>query len=214
MQGDLDSPTKYAGFTRRLAARIIDWFVVLIVAFVIGLPSSLIFASFRAEDFQAYTDWTLFNQDSLLSWESLAENESDNFFNCQSADDEASCLRAESFAIDQAALILGIFILIQAVYFTLLTSSKFQATLGKRLLKVKVVDGIFERPSWWQALTREIIFLIFFLSLLLGLYQQNMQLVGVFLELTILASCLKIVFSSDKTAIHDNLAFTKVILNN
>lgn len=203
----------FAGLARRTLARAIDFVVLSLLALIVGLGASLILAVFRAEDFQAYLNWTIREGGSTLNFRDLAARDSDNLFNCRAEENFEECKKAESFSMSQTVLIIGIFVSLQCLYFGLLTSSKFQATLGKYLLRLKVVDNSFKRPNWWQGLTREILFVFVFLTSGLSLYWPQIQFVGVVLEFVLLAGFVKIVFSHDKTALHDNLAYTKVVLN-
>lgn len=199
------------GLAKRTLARVVDFFILFVLALVMGMALSMVSTIFNPDGFQAYLNYS--NQVDIFNLELNGNRkyEAGELFNCNQAQNKEICINAEQFSINQTAFILSSFVFLQIIYFTLLTSSKFQATLGKLLFSIKVVRNDYGSPSWLQSITREIFFILFFLSTILTLYLSQAQIIGSILEIIILISTFKIVFSKDKTSLHDNLAYTKVI---
>ncbi len=148
MTQDTETPN-YAGPWLRLAANILDQFVVVIFMIVAFFVAALIAipAGYSKESFHVVSSW-------MTNW---------------------------------LPLIFG------WLYWTLAESSLWQATLGKRLLKLKVVNIEGSRISWAQSNKR-------FFSKLLS-------------ALPLFGGYMMIAFTAKKQGLHDKLAGTYVVKN-
>jgi uncharacterized RDD family membrane protein YckC len=75
---------------------------------------------------------------------------------------------------------LLLILLIEWVYFTLQESSDFQGTVGKRLVKIKVIDNAGNKINFWQAALRNILrvipFVGFFCVIVIGFSEKKQGL--------------------------------------
>ena len=125
---------EYAGFWIRFAAHIIDWLVLRLIKAIIFVPIVLIFV------FSAATSLSDFDFDNF---------DFDNF--------DFSDLQAIGWTAGIVLLILVVIMLsvvIEWLYYALMTSSKSQATLGKMAVGVKVIDLDGKRISFLRATGR------------------------------------------------------------
>lgn len=208
--------TKYvpAGLWKRFLARLVDFVVVLLITLAIGTFFSFLMAVLKPHEFQAYLEYATNYSWDQLRWNTInsdSQYQPGSVFDCRNAQDPQKCLVAEGFIIDQTVAVLVIFVILQVLYFGVLTSSRFQATLGKLLFRLKVVNADSDPPSLLQSATREVIFVLFFLSLSLGIYLTQLQLASGVLEIVLLIDSIKIIVSRKKTALHDDLAYTRVV---
>ncbi|MGX5175183.1 RDD family protein [Aliikangiella sp. IMCC44653] len=96
-----------------------------------------------------------------------------------------------NFAVAQAVMLVGIWLAICLLYFALLESSSGQATLGKRMLGIKVTDMQGQQLSFAHAAGR--------------------QLSGVISNFTFSIGYLMAAFTSRKQALHDIIASAVVV---
>jgi uncharacterized RDD family membrane protein YckC len=88
---------------------------------------------------------------------------------------------------------IAAFLLTDCLYFALLESSSWQATIGKKILRLQVITLSGERIGFWQAILRYFAKMISVLSAYVGL--------------------LMIFWTKKKQALHDKIARTCVIEN-
>ncbi len=206
-----DEETSYASLSSRILAKIIDLFIVFLLTLSIAIPLNGIVAAVKVNDFRIYINYISQNPISLIQARDQAINNDNFLFSCKNTEDPEKCKIALQYAKNQTAIVIGILIFVYILYFSLLTNSKIETTLGKFLLKIRVVSSNLGRPSLIQAITREVLMILIFVVTLFSVYYPSIRIVGEVLELLVFASIAKVVFSKDKTAIHDNLAYTKVI---
>ncbi len=206
-----DEETSYASLSSRILAKIIDLFIVFLLTLSIAIPLNGIVAAVKVNDFRIYINYISQNPISLIQSRDQAINNDNFLFSCKNTEDLEKCKIALQYAKNQTAIVIGILIFVYILYFSLLTNSKIETTLGKFLLKIRVVSSNLGRPSLIQAITREVLMILIFVVTLFSVYYPSIRIVGEVLELLVFASIAKVVFSKDKTAIHDNLAYTKVI---
>ncbi|WP_026583091.1 RDD family protein [Bacillus sp. J33] len=164
-----ESTKEYGGFWIRFAAYLIDTIIVGIPLSILTIVIFMIF--FGASD--------AFNM--LLSDPSYMETEM--------TDAEALALLGSYFG---AAGVSGIISLVVALaYFAGLHASKWQGTVGKKILGLKVTDLNGNRISFWRAL---------------GRYLAMSFLSGILLIGYIIAA-----FTEKKQALHDLIAGTVVV---
>lgn len=164
-----ESTKEYGGFWIRFAAYLIDTIIVGIPLSILTIVIFMIF--FGASD--------AFNM--LLSDPSYMETEM--------TDAEALSLLGSYFG---AAGVSGIISLVVALaYFAGLHASKWQGTVGKKILGLKVTDLNGNRISFWRAL---------------GRYLAMSFLSGILLIGYIIAA-----FTEKKQALHDLIAGTVVV---
>lgn len=159
---------EYGGFWIRFAAYLIDG---IIVGIPLGIISVIIYMLFILPTgaFELYTEPTYYNQD---------------------ISDEQALLFLGSYLGATAVTILLCWI-VAIAYFAGLHASKWQATVGKRLLGLKVTDLQGARISFWRAL---------------GRYLALSFLSGIFCVGFIIAA-----FTEKKQSLHDLIASTIVI---
>ncbi len=206
--------TSYASLFSRVLAKIIDLFIVFLLTLSIAIPVNAIIAVIKVDDFRVYVDYVSQSRIDLNHLREQTVDDDDFLFSCKTTEEPEKCQIALQYAKNQTAIVIGILIFIYILYFGLLTNSKIRTTFGKYLLKIRVVSSNLKKPSLVQAITREVFIILIFVVTLFSIYYPNIRIIGGVLELMIFASLAKMVFSKDKTAIHDNLAYTKVIKNN
>lgn len=164
---------EYAGFWIRFAAHIIDWLVLRMIKAIVFIPIvlTIIFsAAFSFSDF----NWNNFDFDNF----------------------EFSDLHALGWTAGVILLILlfvFLTIVIEWLYYALMTSSKSQATLGKMAVGVKVTDLNGERISFLRAT---------------GRYFSKIISEAIFWVGYIMAG-----FTDRKQGLHDFIASTYVVYN-
>ncbi len=158
---------KYAGFWRRFVAYIIDNFIVGVLQQIVILPFFIIMGGFGM----------IFNDKIFFEDYSYSEF-------------------PEDFAL--AAAFIGVIlsmalfsIVLQWLYFSIMESSKYQGTLGKIALNIKVTDYQGERISFLRATGRYFSKIISALIFMIGYIMAG--------------------FTAKKQALHDIIAETYVI---
>jgi uncharacterized RDD family membrane protein YckC len=154
--------TNYAGFWLRLVAVIIDGVLISAVQFIAIMPILGIFGIGLASDLQ--------NLDSA---------------------DQAEALSMASEIIAMAGISQFIFFTIQTLYFALMESSNYQATIGKMVLGLKVTDVNDGKLDFIKALVRNLSKIISGMILLIGYIMAG--------------------FTEKKQALHDMIAGTLVV---
>lgn len=158
-----DDRLTYAGFWERFAAYLID-------SFIVGIPLAIFTVGFIFIVFGVTGTFdTILNTSSP---ENMTEQQVIGI-------------------IIGYLVIVALNIIIISVYFAGMHASKWQATIGKKLLHLKVVDLEGNRISFWRAL---------------GRYAAMAFLSGIFLIGYLLAA-----FTEKKQALHDLIAGTLVI---
>jgi uncharacterized RDD family membrane protein YckC len=225
-QNEPEVEYEYVGFLYRFGARIIDTIIYFILflalLFLIVDPIITSQANFTPEEFQNYqgvyldrvTDYvdnSNTQSDELLGQtikgfdcNELFKNESDNAALCEKVN-RVNYITIVSISV--IAFILGI------IYFILPSFTKWQGTIGKKLLKLKIVNVRMRKISILQAFARESFWLISGLITILlviypGTFFANLYLISLIL---IVSDSLKVLFSNKKQTIHDNIADTYVV---
>lgn len=168
-QSSYEEPKEYGGFWIRFAAYFID---SIIVGVPLAILSIIIFVVFFGAT-NAF-DVLLADPDSL-SYE---------------MSDEEALVFLGSY-LGALGLTLVINLVVTVAYYAGLQSSKMQATLGKKMLGLKVTDLNGNRISFWRAL---------------GRYLAMSFLSGIFLIGFIIAA-----FTEKKQSLHDLIASTVVV---
>jgi uncharacterized RDD family membrane protein YckC len=132
----------------------------------------------------------------FISFLSVAMGISTVFLNLRPGEPPSEILKA--FGNTFVHLSLGFFVLMSWLYFAVLESSRWRATLGKRALGLYVSDLFGNRVTFARATAR------FFCGRLL----THIPLVGIYY---FLIDCLCIQFTSNKQAVHDMLAGCTVL---
>jgi uncharacterized RDD family membrane protein YckC len=163
---------EYGGFWLRFGAYLIDG---IIVGIPIGIITTIIFAAFLGTSDAVMSS---FSDPAYMDSGEMTEAEAMDFFGRY---------------IGALLLTLLISTVIAVAYYAGLHASKWQATIGKKLVGLKVTDLRGNRISFWRALGRY--FAMAFLS-------------GILLIGFILAA-----FTERKQALHDMIAGTVVVRN-
>lgn len=169
----LAEQTTYAGFGRRLGAYILDG---LILGIPLGMVSVIVFVSFLGNSPELIE---LFS-DPALEYER------------ELTDEEVFTVIRVFFG--STAMVAVISMILSWLYFALFHSSKWQATLGKKILGIKVADAYGERIRFGRAT---------------GRYFAKALLSGILLIGYIIAA-----FTERKQALHDLIAGTIVVEDN
>ncbi|MFZ9955693.1 MAG: RDD family protein [Flavobacteriales bacterium] len=97
---------------------------------------------------------------------------------------------------------------INIFHFTLMESSRYQATLGKSLMKIKVGSELGERIEFGQALIRNLGKAFFSLLGFVPFFSPYSATLG----LIYLFTCLMVIWDMNKQALHDKLSKTFVFV--
>jgi len=194
----------------RLLARIIDFFIVYLVVFSLGILVLSFLAISQPEKTKIYQDYLRHN--NLTSWESLQQNlaSTNLILDCSNSNDQ-SCFVAREYLYNQILILSASLLVVHIFYFCVLTKSRLFNTIGKRLLSIRVVDQTGKDPSLIQLLTREIFFILWYISMIFSIFWLQLTIVESLLTFLILISVVKGLFSKDKITLHDQLACTKVV---
>jgi len=194
----------------RLLARIIDFFIVYLVVFSLGILVLSFLAISQPEKTKIYQDYLRHN--NLTSWESLQQNlaSTNLILDCSNSNDQ-SCFIAREYLYNQILILSASLLVVHIFYFCVLTKSRLFNTIGKRLLSIRVVDQTGKDPSLIQLLTREIFFILWYISMIFSIFWLQLTIVESLLTFLILISVVKGSFSKDKITLHDQLACTKVV---
>ena len=96
-----------------------------------------------------------------------------------------------------------VYIIVSILYFSLLDSSKLQATLGKMLYRIQTVDINQQRLSFWKALEKSLI-----------MWLIPIFFVGNYVIPAILVMAIPILFTQKKQALFDMIAGCLVVKKN
>jgi len=194
----------------RLLARIIDFFIVYLVVFSLGILLLSFLAISQPEKTKIYQDYLRHN--NLPSWESLQQNlaSTNLILDCSNSNDQ-SCFVAREYLYNQILILSVSLLVVHIFYFCVLTKSRLSNTIGKHLLSIQVVDQTGKDPSLIQLLTREIFFILWYISMIFSIFWLQLTIVESLLTFLILISVVKGSFSKDKITLHDQLACTKVV---
>ena len=194
----------------RLLARIIDFFIVYLLVFSLGILVLSFLAISQPEKTKIYQDYLRHN--NLTSWESLQQNSASTnlILDCSNSNDQ-SCFVAREYLYNQILILSASLLVVHIFYFCVLTKSRLFNTIGKRLLSIQVVDQTGKDPSLIQLLTREIFFILWYISMIFSIFWLQLTIVESLLTFLILISVVKGSFSKDKITLHDQLACTKVV---
>lgn len=104
--------------------------------------------------------------------------------------------------------------LITVVYFLLFESSKWHATPGKKLLRIKIINIYGEGVGFFKSLLRTVYMVGFLFVIAFDLfYQENLIVLKVALTAIILIGMLIGLFDSKKQELHDKILGTLVVKN-
>ncbi len=170
-QPEYEDQVEYGGFWIRFAAYLID-------SIIIGIPLSILSIIIFIFFFGATGGLELLLADS-------------SYFDYEMTDAEAYTIIGSY--LGGLALTVIMSVIVYLAYFAGLHSSKWQATLGKKILGLKVTDLAGNRISFWRALGRY--FAMSFIS-------------GILLIGYIVAA-----FTEKKQSLHDLIAGTVVVKN-
>ncbi|MFT6866883.1 MAG: putative RDD family membrane protein YckC [Cyclobacteriaceae bacterium] len=135
------STIQYAGFWLRFVAYIIDYIIIQIIQSIIILPLLATFGfAFAATSFD-------------YDWDQLSEGEI------------IAIIIAIIGAVSTMALISMI---ILVLYYSIMESSKYQATLGKMALGLIVTDEEGNRLNFWKAFLRQVAKILSGMILMIG----------------------------------------------
>lgn len=135
------SKEKYAGFWLRFVAYLVDYIVIQIAQSFIILP------------ILAFMGITFFSAGGNYNLDSMSE-------------EEAFAMAAAFISAISTAAFLSY--ILQVLYFSIMESSKYQATLGKLALGLKVTDMNGKRLDFAKAFLRNIAKIISALLLMIG----------------------------------------------
>ena len=194
----------------RLLARIIDFLIIYLVVFSLGILVLSFLAISQPEKTKIYQDYLRHN--NLTSWESLQQNlaSTNLILDCSNSNDQ-SCFIAREYLYNQILILSASLLVVHIFYFCVLTKSRLSNTIGKHLLSIQVVDQTGKDPSLIQLLTREIFFILWYISMIFSIFWLQLTIVESLLTFLILISVVKGSLSKDKITLHDQLACTKVV---
>lgn len=186
----------------RIVAFVID---LIILSFVLSLLTFWIPLS------KEYTE-AVDNENTIMENYRKGKITSEEFFNQYFEN---------SYVKDKEKIVISIVSLILSMgYFGTFAYYNDGQTLGKKLLKIKVVDLDNKKPSHLSLITRALIIngvLVSFLSCIVIMiitkydYYYTIGLLQVIQTVIMIASLIMIAFKNDKKGIHDILAKTKVV---
>ncbi len=210
---DLENNTQnssLASILRRLLARVIDLLVVYLLASGLSILIFGLLAISQPEKIKIYSNYVRAN--NLTSWENLQKNlsRSSLIIDCPDTTDE-SCLVTKEYLLSQILILSASLLLVHIFYFCAITKSNLANTFGKYWLGIQIVDQTGKTPSLIQLVTREIFFILWYISMILVIFWPQLVLVENLLTFLILISVFKGSLSKDKITLHDQLAYTKVV---
>jgi len=180
------------------------------LVFSLGILVLSFLAISQPEKTKIYQDYLRHN--NLPSWESLQQNPASTnlILDCSNSNDQ-SCFVAREYLYNQILILSVSLLVVHIFYFCVLTKSRLSNTIGKHLLSIQVVDQTGKDPSLIQLLTREIFFILWYISMIFSIFWLQLTIVESLLTFLILISVVKGSFSKDKITLHDQLACTKVV---
>lgn len=221
------SDPKYASFWVRFGARLIDLFVLIVLfiiaSFVGGMIINTAFPEY-AENERIFVEATEALTQSNLEGVEDAENPFAAGFDAgfQAGLAAASCefntqreIEACEAYSEQLPIASGAIMafqgLIYFVYYVVATATGMQGSLGKMMLKLKVVNENNEMVSFAQSTLREVFILVYYIIGVFGYALWFASILANIAGLTFIISSIIAAFDEKKQALHDKIAKTFVI---
>jgi uncharacterized RDD family membrane protein YckC len=174
---------EFVSFWKRLSALLIDYFIIFIAIAILG-------------NIMHFSGYSMLDKETLISTlEQYAEKNPEKSTEIQEKIEEvkASETFAEDASKNKKSFAITILIL-EMCYFTLLFSSKKQATIGQRIFKIMVVSKKYGNMKIWTSLLRYICMKITILT---------PPFYGV--------GFISIPFSKEKAALYDIISDTRLV---
>jgi hypothetical protein len=198
----------------RLLARLVDFGVCLILILFVNITIPITFSLLYPSQYQNLVNF----QEKLITSENGSDLEEtfdklSRQSECNYSDDNLKemCRENQGYLIQMNIWSSFISFILTNSYFVLLTISSWQATLGKRLLNLKVVGASSKKVTLLEAFSRELFWI------LQGLFLTVSFLYDPFAELYVISwmviglSFSKAFFSQNKRMLHDYISYTKVL---
>lgn len=185
------SKDKYATFGARFWASVIDNFLLGIVGFVIFVAGLVIFST-------SYTPEA--SEEIIRICQAPAALE--NIEQCRDLSNNFSRSFLTSIAIA---------LLVSSCYRIFWSMSRWQGTIGKRAMKLIIVDERGLKINWLQAFARESFGIVLLITSFAAVYWPNIFTFIPIIMIAILQSGLRVLWAKNKQATQDSIAQTFVI---
>lgn len=214
---------EYVGFWKRLVARVIDGIVFLLFTSIV---SSFLLTPFilsinnvsenRFLDFQQVLNSRLseLNIDGKVNvFETIkyTSNPDCNIVFAENNQDKSNCNELKNTYIVILLISTLFSTLIGVVYFVGLTFSNWKSTLGKKIMKLEVVNSANNKISLLQSFARESFWIIYGIVGLISPFTSFGYIVGLLTFLFIIIESFKTFFNEKHRSLHDDIADTYVI---
>ena len=192
---------KKATFTQRFIAYLLDGFIVLIISSIVASGLSTKKIENLEKDLENLV--TSYTQGEITPEEYLKETQELTYE-----------IEKNSTAINIVYVVMNI------GYFVIFQFLNKGQTLGKKIMKIKIVDNDEKEPNIIQMIIRtciinqilpNILVLILVLTISKNAFMNIYSLISMVLYTFVIASSLMILYRNDKLGLHDIMSKTKVV---
>lgn len=218
------SRTELASFWDRALARIIDTLIFFILVTISSVCISFLLARLDSKGNMSYLETSFVVGQEIIDKSSASQNfneffntlnkVTENYEKCELSNlPKSVCEQGKRYQVLltfwQTITSLILFIL----YFVYIPVSRFGVTPGKKIINLKIISDLSDKSdlSFYQMFTREIFWILSIVVQIFSLWMSVLGIVYILLLFLFLVSSFKVFFSKSRTAMHDDLAKTKVI---
>jgi uncharacterized RDD family membrane protein YckC len=197
----------YAGLFLRLLARVLDYFFIILVSVVLVTLSLTIYSILNPQFITKYDDPAI-----IYECNDLIER------NVNPQEYTQVCKEVYDTAAFTARILIVTNTILLCLYHVLMPLMAWRGTLFKKLFKLQIVEGKGKNITLLQSLTREIFFIILYLSIaLIMILPENANVVNTarfafnIITSVLLISSYTVQFNERRRTLSDLLADTYVI---
>jgi uncharacterized RDD family membrane protein YckC len=121
------------------------------------------------------------------------------------------CQNNKIYQVKIIYLALWIMFFVSSAYYIAFAASKFKGTVGKIILRIKIISDTGSQITILQSLTREIFWILSGIAGLMAIYIPGVDTLQTLMFIFIISECSRVIFSNSHKSFHDTIAQTKVV---